>query len=56
MTKERRAGGCARRSRSRDLYLSLKTHARDPIVLQQQDGRAARHARSIGDVIVIHRG
>jgi lipoprotein-anchoring transpeptidase ErfK/SrfK len=40
----------------RDLFRSLKTHARDPIALRAQDVAPAATRASIGDVIVIRRG
>jgi lipoprotein-anchoring transpeptidase ErfK/SrfK len=40
----------------RDLYLSLKTHARDPIVLKQDVIKPESTRGSFGSVIVIRRG
>jgi lipoprotein-anchoring transpeptidase ErfK/SrfK len=40
----------------RDLYRSLKTHARDPITLRTEAIKPATTRASVGDVIVIRRG
>jgi lipoprotein-anchoring transpeptidase ErfK/SrfK len=56
VTKEQPGRRLRQASVARDLFRSLKTHARDAIVLRTDQVAPTATRRSIGDVIVIRRG
>lgn len=56
VTKERPGRRLRRVLVTRDLFRSLKTHAREPVELRTETVEPATTRKSIGDVIVINRG